>query len=164
MRGQVRRLIRDALLACYDGAGLRELAATGLGVELAHVAGGEDLAEIAWNLVAWTEQNGRTADLLRAASLDRPQAAEEWRRLATLVGARPVERTSRVEYDAGWERRIEEKIDRLAEAVGKLDVRLTVLENRVQTRGELPPHMIWIAVLILAAATAAGMVAAVRLP
>ena len=68
MRGAVRGLVRDALLACFDEAGLRELAATRLGVELAHVAGGEDLAEIAWNLVTWAEQQGRLAELVRAAS------------------------------------------------------------------------------------------------
>lgn len=186
MRGAVKAVVRDALLACFDAGELRQFAASGLGVDLDHVvAAGDDLTEQAWELVGWAERNGRLGDLVWAAGKARP-AATEWQRLSRLVGAtegsqgevegvtqalnpgaRRGERGRRLDYESGsWEQRIEGKLDRLTDAVGALNVRLSLLEERSKKRGDggFPPHLVWMGLALLAGMAALGVFLSARLP
>lgn len=185
MRGAVLSLVRDALLSSFDAGELRQFATARLNVELAHVAPtGEDLAEQAWELVRWAERNGRLGDLVRAAALERPTATE-WQRLAVLTGAEGVpqgegasgaqalnpgaqrgERGRRVGYESGpWEQRIEEKLDRLTDAVGAMNVRLSLLEERTKARGDaVSPHLLWVGLGLLCGLAALGAIISARLP
>lgn len=59
--------IPDALLSAFDKHTLAEMVRVELDVVLAHVADGDNLRIVAFNLVNWAEQQGRIEDLIQAA-------------------------------------------------------------------------------------------------
>lgn len=59
--------IRDALLAAFNKHTLAEMVRVELDVVLSHVADGENLRIVAFNLVSWAEQQGRIEELIQAA-------------------------------------------------------------------------------------------------
>lgn len=62
-----RETVQKALLAAFNEAELEQMVKFGLGVNLAEVAGGANLEEIVFNLVAWSERTGREMQLVSAA-------------------------------------------------------------------------------------------------
>ena len=87
--------IQEALLNAYTEAGLRQMVRTGLGEDLPRIAGGENVTEIAYNLVGWAERQYRVQELIDAAVDGSPlnvalqtlqQAAKSWH-LAPPAGA-----------------------------------------------------------------------------
>jgi len=166
MRGDVRRVIRDALVSCFDEQELSEFAAARMGVELAHVAGGDDFAQVAWNFVAWAEREGRLEELVRAASLERPQAAAEWARLAELTGRRAAS-SERLPSMSGYEpsgngeqRRQGEQLGRLIADVDHLKTDVAGLRADVQrllSREPWTPGLWYVAVFVVGIVLAAGV-------
>lgn len=90
--------VKQALLAAYTKASLRDTVRGRLNVELDKVAGGENDTAIFSNLVRWAERESRIPDLIDAAVADNPtneelqklkQAAEGWHLLAPQGAGEP---------------------------------------------------------------------------
>lgn len=87
--------IRDALLAAFSKATLREMVRIELDEVLEHIADGENFRIVAFNLVSWAEQHGRMDDLIGGAHNYNPeneeirklvQAAKMWNNNKDSVG------------------------------------------------------------------------------
>jgi Novel STAND NTPase 1/Sulfatase-modifying factor enzyme 1/Effector-associated domain 1 len=64
--------IQEALLDAYDEAGLRQIVRAGLDKDLPQIAGGGNVTEIAYNLVAWADRQNRVQELIEAAVAGNP--------------------------------------------------------------------------------------------
>lgn len=64
--------LQAALLAAFDEAGLKQLARLELDVDLDTVAGGADLEERVFSLIAWATRTNRIADLVAGAQNQNP--------------------------------------------------------------------------------------------
>jgi hypothetical protein len=73
LSGDQRRKLREAILAGFDDGGLRELLAFELNVQLGTIAGPGGLAEVALDVIEWSEQTGTLDALLEAIAKARPQ-------------------------------------------------------------------------------------------
>lgn len=72
---QVQEL-QDALVRAFDQGALLQMARVQLEVNLFAVAGGNSLNDVVFNLIAWAERTGRTADLIAGALAHNPQNPE----------------------------------------------------------------------------------------
>ncbi len=68
---QVQGLLA-ALLDAYDETGLRQMVRFQLDERLDAIAGGADLSQVAFNLIAWAERTGSIAELIAAAHAFNP--------------------------------------------------------------------------------------------
>jgi hypothetical protein len=75
LRGAQILQFQEALLSAYDGPGLAQMVRIRLDEDLAAVAGGGNLSEVAFNLILWAERTGRTEELVVGASASNPQNA-----------------------------------------------------------------------------------------
>ncbi len=72
LSGPQHQQIQEALLDAFDEAGLRRLVKFKLDKELDQIAGGQDLTERAYNLVAWAAAHGCVAELVAGALQEVP--------------------------------------------------------------------------------------------
>src|SRR5262245_18148613 len=73
LTGDQRKRLTEALLAAFPTeAALSQMASFGLDEHLAVIAGGINLKDRAFNLVAWAEARGRTEELIEAARDENP--------------------------------------------------------------------------------------------
>ena len=70
--GAQLREIQSFVVQHFDVGELRALLRTHLDVDLGEVAAPGDLGDRAWDVVLWAERVGRTGELLRAISTERP--------------------------------------------------------------------------------------------
>jgi formylglycine-generating enzyme required for sulfatase activity len=92
LTGPQFKQIQDALLDAFNEASLRRTVRVGLGEDLPQIADGENLTDVAFNLVTWVEQQNRIAELIVAAVAEIPSnrllsrlaaAASAWPELAS---------------------------------------------------------------------------------
>jgi hypothetical protein len=88
LAGSERRQLVEALLAAFDDDGLEQVARFHLDVDLAEVAGGDNLRDVAFNLVEWATREGRTAALVDGALAENP-GSPDLRRFELDVWNRP---------------------------------------------------------------------------
>lgn len=65
--------LQDALLDAFTELGLRQMTRVQLDTTLEHVAGGDNLSEITFNLVSWAETQGMVPALIAAACAANPE-------------------------------------------------------------------------------------------
>ncbi len=70
------RTIREALLDAYSEDDLRIVLREWMDVRLDHVVGAGNLSTRVFELLEWSERNGRKAELIRAAAVSRPRHAK----------------------------------------------------------------------------------------
>ena len=73
LTGPQTKLIQDVLLTSFDKAELVQMVQFQLGETLEQVAGGDDLTEIVFNLVQWSDRSGRLLDLIGGALAANPE-------------------------------------------------------------------------------------------
>ena len=72
LNGAQRAQIQKALLAAFDEADLRQLVAHELDADLDAVAGGDNTAELVFNLIKWVDQTGCVRKLIDGALRQNP--------------------------------------------------------------------------------------------
>ena len=73
---QQRIELNELLLALFDGPELTRMVRMHLDENLSAIAGGDNLTDVVFNLVYWTERRGRSLDLIDAALTERGQSPE----------------------------------------------------------------------------------------
>jgi hypothetical protein len=86
--GYERRQLVEALLAAFDEDGLEQVARFRLDMDLAEVAGGDNLRDVAFNLVEWAAREGHMAELVAGAMAENP-GSPDLRRFDLEVWSRP---------------------------------------------------------------------------
>ena len=90
LNGKQFTQIRDALLDAFDKHALREMMRVEMQETLEHVADGENLRVVVFNLITWAERQGRIEDLIvgaHRANQSNPKLRELLAALRTWDGA-----------------------------------------------------------------------------